>query len=67
MKPHDHPNDHLAEEWHFYQKIVFFDEVHFHLGDYINKQNCSILRSENLCVTIEEPIHPQRVVVWCGF
>jgi len=30
------------EDEHFYRKIIFFDEAHFHLGGYGNKQNCHI-------------------------
>ena len=43
------------------------DEVHFHLGGYVNKQNCCILTWENSKMIIEKPLYPQRVTVWCGF
>jgi len=36
----------LVEDEHFYWKIIFSDEVHFHLG-YVNKQNCRIWESES--------------------
>ena len=42
------------------QKIIFSDEAHFDLGGYVNKQNCLIWDTEN-------PTHPKRVTVWCGF
>ena len=32
----------------------------------INKQNCRIWSSVNP-INIENPMHPQRVTVWCGF
>ena len=43
------------------------DEAHFHLGGYVNKQNCHIWGSENAKMIIEKPLYPQRVTVWCGF
>lgn len=43
------------------------DEAHFHIGGYVNKQNCRIWGSENPHVTVEKQMHPQRVTVWCGF
>ena len=71
MKPYDHPmrfrfaqwaEQHLVEDEHFYRKIIFSDETHFHLGGYVNKQG-----SENPHVVMEKPMHPQRVIVQCGF
>jgi len=56
----------LVEDDNFYRKIVFTDEVHFHLGGYVNKQNCRIWGSENPHVVLEKPMHPQRVAVCCG-
>jgi len=56
----------LVEDEHFYRKIIFSDEAHFHLGSYVNKQNCRIWGSENPHVIMEKPMHPQ-VTVWCGF
>jgi len=76
LKPHDHPmrfrfdqwaEQRLVEDEHFYRKIIFSDEAHFHLGGYVNKQNCRIWRSENPHVIMEKPMYPQRVTVWCGF
>ena len=46
---------------------MFSDEAHFHLGGYLNKQNCRIWGSENPHITIEQHMHPQHVTVWCGF
>ena len=50
-----------------WQKIIFSDEAHFDLGEYVNKQNCLIWGTENPHVYIEKPTHPKRVTVWCGF
>jgi len=56
LKPHDHTmrfrfaewaQERLVEDDHFYRKIVFSDEVHFHLVGYVHKQNCRIWGSEN--------------------
>jgi len=72
LKPHDHPmrfrftqwtEQRLVEDEHFYRKIIFSDEAHFHLGGYVNKQNCHIWGSENPHVVMEKPMHPQRVTV----
>ena len=49
------------------KKIIFSDEAHFHLGGYVNKQNCCIWGTENPHAYIESPTHPKRVTVWCGF
>ena len=49
------------------KKIIFSDEAHFDLDGYVNKKNCRILGTENLHVSIEKPMHPKRVTVWCGF
>ena len=49
------------------KKIIFSDEAHFDLGGYVNKQNCRISGTENPHSYIEQPTHPKRVTVWCGF
>jgi len=76
LKLHDYPicfrfaqwaEQRLIEDEHFYRKIIFFDEAHFHLGGYVNKQNCRIWGSENPHVVMEKPMYPQRVTVWCDF
>ena len=38
-------------------------DAHFHIGGYVNKQNCRIWGSENPNVIIEKPMHPQRGTV----
>ena len=57
----------LVEDEHFYRRIIFSGEAHFHIGGYFNKQNFRIWGSENPNVIIEKPMHPQRVIIWCGF
>ena len=47
----------------FHLKIIMSDEAHFHLGRYVNKQNCRIWGSENP----KKPLYLQRVTVWCSF
>ena len=41
------------------KKIIFSDEAHFDLGEYVNKQSPHAY--------IEKPTHPKRVTVLCGF
>ena len=53
-------------ENNFAQKIIFSDEAHFHLGGYVNKQNCRIWGTENSHVIIEKPMHPPRVIFQCA-
>lgn len=75
LKANDHPLRYRFAVWaleqlemdiDFGRKIIFSDEAHFHLGGYVNKQNCRIWGSENPHVIVEKPMHPQRVTVWCG-
>ncbi|XP_073847016.1 uncharacterized protein [Musca autumnalis] len=42
------------------------DEAHFWLNGYVNKQNCRILSEENPYKTLETPLHPQKLTVWCA-
>ena len=49
------------------KKIIFSNEAHFDLGDYVNKQNCWIWGTENPHAYIEKPTHPKRLTAWCGF
>lgn len=76
LKPVDHHKRRIFADWvlqmhqndpDFHRKIIFSDEAHFHLGGYVNKQNCRIWGSENPRMIVEKPLHPQRVTVWCGF
>ena len=47
----------------FHRKIIMSDEAHFHLGGYVNKQNCRIWGSENPKLFIEKTLYPQNVTV----
>ena len=49
------------------KKVIFSDEVHFDLGNYVNNQNCHIWGTGNPHSYIEKPMHPKRVTVWCVF
>lgn len=75
LKPYDHlarfrfakwAQERLDGDEGFGRKIIFSDEAHFHLGGYVNKQNCRIWGTENPHVIVEKPMHPERVTVWCG-
>ena len=48
--------DRLTEDADFGKKIIFSDEVHFDLGGYVNKQNCSIWGTDNLIDLQKMPI-----------
>ena len=50
----------------FHRKILFSDEAHFLLNGYVNKQNCRIWSEENPHETLETPLHPQKLTVWCA-
>ena len=49
----------------FGKKIIFPDESHFDLGDYVNKQNCLIWGTETH--NKRQAAYPKRVTLWCGF
>ncbi|GFX00475.1 transposable element Tc3 transposase [Trichonephila clavipes] len=74
-----HQNDHQARrrfvEWaqneiavvpDFHNRILFSDEAHFWLNDYVNKQNCRIWSEANPQVYVETPLHPEKLIVWCA-
>ncbi|GFS51252.1 hypothetical protein TNCV_3533291 [Trichonephila clavipes] len=74
-----HENDHQARrrfiEWaqndiavvpDFHKRILFSDEAHFWLNDYVNKQNCRIWSEANPQVYVETPLHPEKLTVWCA-
>jgi len=47
--------------------VTFFtDEARFHLSGYVNSQNTRIWATENPHTVHEEPLHSQKVGVWCG-
>lgn len=66
LKPGDMPQRRIFGEWamaklaedrHFYRKIVFSDEAHFWLNGYVNKQNCRIWSDEQPITVQELPMH----------
>ncbi|GFV23456.1 putative DD41D transposase [Trichonephila clavipes] len=72
-----HQNDHEARrrfvEWAQNEiavvpdfQILFSDEAHFWLNDYVNKQNCHIWSEANTQVYVETPLHPEKLIVWCA-
>ncbi|GFX84220.1 uncharacterized protein TNCV_3975671 [Trichonephila clavipes] len=74
-----HQNDHQARrrfvEWaqneiavvpDFHKRILFSDEAHFWLNDYVNKQNCRIWSEDNPQVYVKTPLHPEKLTVWCA-
>lgn len=75
LEPADHTKQREFVNWvltnqrpdDFVKKIIFSDEAHFHLNEYVNKQNCRIWGNKNPRAIMENEMHPQRVTVWCGF
>ena len=57
-----HENEH-----EFHREIIMSDGAHFHIGSFVNRQNCRIWDSENLKMIIEKPLYLQSIIVWCGF
>ena len=47
-------------------QVFFTDEVWFHLSVYINSQNYGTSRTENPHNYTENPLHPQKIGVWCA-
>ncbi|GFX32703.1 hypothetical protein TNCV_888411 [Trichonephila clavipes] len=50
----------------FHKRILFSDEAHFWLNDYVNKQDCRIWSEANPQVYVETPLHPEKLTVWCA-
>jgi len=44
----------------------FSDEAWFHLSDYVDSQNSRIWASESPNAIHEEPLHSEKIGVWCG-
>ncbi|GFW16613.1 transposable element Tc3 transposase [Trichonephila clavipes] len=61
---------HLAPSLHIQSKgssrSSRFDEAHFWLNGYVNKQNCRIWSEANPQVYVEIPLHPEKLTVWCA-
>ena len=46
--------------------LITSDEAHFHLSGYVNKQNFRYWSESNPRSLHEEPLHSERVTVWCA-
>ncbi|GFV69475.1 putative transposable element [Trichonephila clavipes] len=75
LKPNDHQARRRFVEWaqneiavvpDFHKRILFSDEAHFWLNDYVNKQNCRIWSEDNPQVYVETPLHLEKLTVWCA-
>ncbi|GFU38641.1 hypothetical protein TNCV_686331 [Trichonephila clavipes] len=51
----------------FHKRILLYDEAHFWLNGYVNKQNCRIWSEANPQVYVETPLHPEKLTVWVCF
>ncbi|GFU67496.1 putative DD41D transposase [Trichonephila clavipes] len=49
----------------FHKQILFSNEAHIWLNDYVNKQNCRIWSEANPQVHVETALHPEKLTVWC--
>jgi len=75
LTPADYPQRLAFSSW-FLQKVDedgsflnhFFmsDEAHFHLSGYVNKQNCRFWATENPHQLHQDPLHSEKVTVWCA-
>jgi len=57
---------HLKENPGILDYTWFSDEAWFHLSGYVNSQNSRIWASENPNAIHEEPLHSEKIGVWCG-
>jgi hypothetical protein len=58
---------HLARDnSNFLNNLIMSDEAHFHLNEYINKQNCRFWGTENPRELHQHQLHPQKCTVWCS-
>jgi inhibitor of nuclear factor kappa-B kinase subunit alpha len=51
----------------FLPRVLWTDEAYVHLNGYINTKNCIIWGTEKPSNKVQKPLHPQKVLVWCGF
>ncbi|GFV60505.1 transposable element Tc3 transposase [Trichonephila clavipes] len=56
-------NEKSAEQ---FSHLNAFDEAHFWLNGYVDKQNCRIWSEANPQVYVETPLHPEKLTVWCA-
>ncbi|GFX87267.1 hypothetical protein TNCV_3819971 [Trichonephila clavipes] len=43
--------------------VLWYDEAHFWLNGYVNKQKCRIWSEANPQVYVETPLHPEKLTV----
>jgi hypothetical protein len=48
----------------FLSNLITSDEAHFHLSEYVNKQNFWYWAEENPRLLNHSPLHNQKVTVW---
>jgi len=46
--------------------ILMSDKAHFHLNGTVNKQNCHYWSPDNPHNFHQQPLHSDRVTVWCA-
>lgn len=46
--------------------VITSDEAHFHLDGNVNKQNCRYWASDNPRELHQQPLHSEKVTVWCA-
>ncbi|GFW89021.1 hypothetical protein TNCV_2684551 [Trichonephila clavipes] len=61
----DELND-TVKDWIPSRQQELYDEAHFWLNGYVNKQNCRISSEANPQVYVETPLHPEKLTVWCA-
>ncbi|GFU68750.1 putative transposable element [Trichonephila clavipes] len=75
IQQNDHQSRRRFVEWaqneiavvpDFHKRFLFSDEAHFWLNGYVNKQNCRIWSEANPQVSVETPLHPEKLTVWCA-
>jgi hypothetical protein len=47
-------------------RLIAFDEAHFYISGYVNKQNYRYWRDEQPHSVFETLLHSLKVAVWCG-
>ena len=74
LKPLDHQKRRMLVNWavqqlendsDFYRNIIFSDEEHFWLKDFVNKQNMRYWSGSSPHVLHESSLHPEKITVWC--
>ncbi|KAJ4432654.1 hypothetical protein ANN_21277 [Periplaneta americana] len=46
-------------------KLIMSDEAHFHLSEFVNKQNFRYWTEDQSIQVHEQPLHSEKVTVWC--